>query len=253
MRTILNSWYEESFGEDYMLVYRHRDMQGAAVEVRKMITWLKLPDQSHVLDLCCGMGRHALALAEAGYRVTGVDLSPVLLKEARAFDMNNRIRWIESDMRLLPNDEMFIAGFDVVVNLFTSFGYFEEDGEQLKVLRQIRRALKPGGRFIIDYMNAWYTVDHLVPISERKVEENVILESRVIQDGFVTKEIIVQGPGRPARRYTERVKLYTLDTLIVLLNEAGLAIDDVYGNYDEAIYDVRQSPRMIMVGRRTER
>ncbi|MCD9024565.1 class I SAM-dependent methyltransferase [Cohnella silvisoli] len=246
----MNNWYEESFGEDYLLVYKHRDMQGAAVEVRKMIAWLELPGQSHVLDLCCGMGRHAMALAEAGFRVTGVDLSPVLLKKARASDPANRIRWIESDMRSLPCDETFIEGFDAVVNLFTSFGYFEEDEEQLKVLKQIRQALKPGGRFIIDYINARYTVDHLVFFSERKVGENAILETRRIQDGFVTKEIIVLGSGRPARRYRERIKLYSLDTLTDLLDEAGLAIDNVHGNYNEALYDDRLSPRMIMVGHR---
>jgi SAM-dependent methyltransferase len=246
----MNKWYEESFGEDYLLEYKHRDMQGAAVEVGKMIVWLKLPSQSHVLDLCCGMGRHTLALAEAGFRVTGVDLSPVLLREARAYDIKNIIRWIESDMRSLPCEEMFKEGFDAVVNLFTSFGYFEEDEEQLKVLKQIRQVLKPGGRFIIDYMNASYTVNHLVPLSERKVEENTILETRQIQDGFVSKEIIVQGPDEPTRRYSERVKLYNLDKLTDLLFDAGLAIDDVYGNYDEGVYDDRLSPRMIMVGHR---
>ncbi|MDF2646602.1 MAG: SAM-dependent methyltransferase [Paenibacillus sp.] len=250
MRQKLDTWYEESFGEDYLLVYKHRDIQGAAREVRKMIAWLKLSHHSHVLDLCCGMGRHALALAEAGYCVTGVDLSPVLLREARSADPYNRIRWVESDMRSLPYDETFSEGFDAVVNLFTSFGYFEDDNEQLKVLRQIRQALKIGGRFIIDYLNARYVTEHLVLHSERNEEGMHISETRSMQNGFVTKEIVVQGSGRPPRRYTERVKLYSLETMTGMLNEAGLIVDDVYGSYDEDSYDDRQSPRMIIVGHR---
>ncbi|WP_372662420.1 class I SAM-dependent methyltransferase [Cohnella sp.] len=246
----MNNWYEKSFGEDYLIIYKHRDMHGAAAEVRKMIAWLKLPNHSHVLDLCCGMGRHALALVEAGYCVTGVDLSPILLMEARASDPNNTIRWVQSDMRSLPCDETFNESFDAVVNLFTSFGYFEEDSEQLKVLKQIYQALKPGGQFIIDYMNASYTAKHLVLSSERTVDENSIIETRNIKDGFVTKEIVVQGPHRKTSRYTERVKLYSLDKLTEMLNEVGLAIDAVYGNYDEDDYDDLRSPRMIITGHR---
>ncbi|MCC3373706.1 class I SAM-dependent methyltransferase [Cohnella sp. REN36] len=243
-------WYEESFGEDYLLVYRHRNRQEAAGEVHKMTEWLQLPGQSHILDLCCGMGRHALTLADAGYRVTGVDLSSVLLREARAADSDKRVRWVESDMRALPDDKSFTEHFDAVVNLFTSFGYFEEDTEQLKVLRQIRKALKPGGRFVIDVLNARYTAYHLVPYSEREEQGAVISETRHIESGFVVKEIVVREPNRPARRYTERVKLYSLETMAALLNEAGLAVDNVYGSYDGDDYDARQSRRMILVGNR---
>jgi SAM-dependent methyltransferase len=246
----MNPWYEESFGEDYLLVYKHRDRLNAADEVGKMMAWLKLPKHSQVLDLCCGMGRHALLLAEAGYQVTGVDLSPVLLRQARVSDSNHAIRWIESDMRSLPCDASFIEAFDAVVNLFTSFGYFEEDAEQAQALRQIRQALKPGGRFIIDYLNPQFVADHLVLFSEREVDGNRIKETRRIRDEFVTKEIIVEGPGRPTRRYKESVKLYSFNRIRDMLNKAGLALDTVYGDYDEGVYDERESPRMIMVGHR---
>ncbi|RAU90976.1 bifunctional 2-polyprenyl-6-hydroxyphenol methylase/3-demethylubiquinol 3-O-methyltransferase UbiG, partial [Paenibacillus sp. YN15] len=119
------AWYEESFGEDYLLVYKHRDLHGAQVEVKRMANWLRLPAGSRILDLCCGMGRHSVALADEGYRVTGLDLSKVLLAEARKLDNSGRITWVEGDMRRLPLD----GPFDAVVNLFTSFGYFEEEQE----------------------------------------------------------------------------------------------------------------------------
>lgn len=160
----MTEWYEKSFGEDYLVVYKHRDFGGARKEVERMISWLGLPPGSKVLDLCCGMGRHSLALAEAGYEVTGVDLSEVLLREARSQKGAEQVTWLRSDMRDLP----LTGGFDAVVNLFTSFGYFEEDEEQVKVLREIYRMLKPGGKFVIDYLNPAYVIRHLVPHSTRE-------------------------------------------------------------------------------------
>lgn len=244
----VQKWYEESFGEDYLLIYRHRNREHAEGEVKNMLQWLKLPQQSHILDLCCGTGRHALTFADASYRVTGVDLSSVLLQVARMSDPNQRITWIESDMRALPDDARFTEGFDAVVNLFTSFGYFEDDSEQMKVLLQIRRALKPLGRFVIDLMNASYVAEHLVPFSQRVEQGVVISEMRQIEEGFVVKKIVIQELNRPPRRYTERVKLYTAEALAAMLNEAGLVLDSVYGSYDGQVYDPRLSSRMIMTG-----
>ncbi len=244
----MTEWYENSFGEDYLLVYKHRDVHGAYQEVHKMINWLKLEPNAEVLDLCCGMGRHSLALADAGLRVTGVDLSDVLLREASLMDTEHRVTWCHADMRELP----LKGGFDAVVNLFTSFGYFLEDGEQLKVLCAIHRMLRPGGSYIIDFMNTAYVTRHLVPHSVREDEGQRIEEFRKIEDGFVQKEIRITdtASGHEPRAYQERVKLYTKDQLSELLSEAGLQVDQVHGGYDEEKYDEQTSPRMIFVGRR---
>lgn len=120
-------WYEESFGSDYLMVYKHRDVQGASEEVQKMSSLLQLKKYAEVLDLCCGMGRHSMALHELGYRVTGVDLSETLLNEARKLDIDSQVYWIQGDMRNLPVTNTY----DAVLNLFTSFGYFEEDAENV--------------------------------------------------------------------------------------------------------------------------
>lgn len=244
------AWYEESFGQDYLLVYKHRDMQGAMAEVKRMVDWLHLPAGSRIFDLCCGMGRHSLALADEGYQVTGMDLSRVLLAEARKLDQEGRVRWLEGDMRQVPDE----GPYDAVVNLFTSFGYFEGEAENAKVLREISRLLKPGGRFIIDYLNPEAVRRHLVPHSVRQDGDVTIDEKRKIEDGFVRKRIVLTEAGQPERSYMEQVKLYGLEDFQRLIELAGaeLHIEEVYGRYDASVYDREESPRLILVGRKGE-
>lgn len=240
------AWYEQSFGEDYLIVYKHRDMSGAQAEVRNMIGWLDLPAGAAVFDLCCGMGRHSLALADSGYAVTGMDLSDVLLREARRLDKEGRVAWIKGDMRHIPP----LGPFDAVVNLFTSFGYFESDAENSAVLKGIAGLLAPGGKFIVDYLNPDSVVRKLVPKSVRQEGKLTITEHRSIEDGFVRKRIAIAEPGQPERHYKEQVKLYGLDDFRRMTEECGLAIARVYGNYEGDVYDRERSPRMIMVGAR---
>lgn len=244
----MNDWYETSFGDDYLRIYKHRDLHEAVHQIKMMVNWLSLPKGSRVLDLCCGAGRHALALAEAGFRMIGIDLSTHLLNEARKADKDRRVTWLKSDMRRLPDEITLQGKFDAVVNLFTSFGYFEEDEEQIKVLRQIQKVLKSRGRFIIDLLNKEYVRQNLIAHSEREVDGISILEKRRLINGFVVKEIRVEEAGAPLRRYWERVKLYTLPEMENMLKEAGLRIDQVYGDYQENLYDGKHSPRMIVVG-----
>lgn len=241
----MSEWYEESFGEDYLIVYKHRDFGGARKEVDLIIAWLDLPSGAKVLDLCCGMGRHSLALAEAGYEVTGVDLSEPLLREARSQNGAQQVTWLRSDMRELP----LAGGFDAVVNLFTSFGYFDEDEEQIRVLREIHRMLKPGGKFIIDFLNPAHVIRHLVPHSTREDGENLIDESRRIENGYVKKDIILtsKSDGTP-RQYHERVKLYSLERFREMIQQVGLQLEAVHGSYDEDAYNAESSTRMIFSG-----
>ncbi|TNJ66505.1 class I SAM-dependent methyltransferase [Paenibacillus hemerocallicola] len=237
-------WYEESFGDDYLIVYKHRDTAGAYNEVQAMIGWLGLPQGAAVLDLCCGMGRHSMALADFGYRVTGVDLSGVLLAEAIRRDTQGRIEWVQGDMRHIPAD----GPFDAVVNLFTSFGYFRDDAENETVIREISRVLKSGGRFIIDFLNASYVQAHLVPHSVRREGDSLIEENRSVENGFISKRIAIREPGKPERQYIEQVKCYGLEQLETMAARAKLRIDRVYGGYDGRSYERDGSPRLILTG-----
>lgn len=237
-------WYKQSFGYDYLTIYRHRDFQGARQEVERMIEWLDLSPGSHILDLCCGMGRHSLALADLGYAVTGVDLSEVLLREARLADEQGRVSWLHGDMRQVP----LVEPFDAVVNLFTSFGYFDEDEENACVIDEIARLLKPSGRYVIDFLNPDYVATHLVPSSERIEDGMTIIENRSIEDGFVRKRIRICEPGRDDRTYIEQVKLFSLPQFEQMLAAAGLVLDRVCGSYAGEPYDPATSARMILVG-----
>ena len=240
----MTAWYEKSFGEDYLLVYKHRDFSGAQQEVKAMMDWLALPAGSTVLDLCCGMGRHSLALTEFGYDVTGVDLSEVLLASARQFDSEQSVQWLRGDMRDVPLQREF----DAVVNLFTSFGYFDADEQNQKVLHEIDRLLKPNGKFLIDFLNPGYVKRTLVPHSTRHDEEHVIQEYRTIEAGFVKKQIVIQQDNEPARRYSEQVRLYDKQDFERMLSKTALHIDHVYGGYDGSPYDEQSSLRLIMTG-----
>ncbi|MHA7964288.1 class I SAM-dependent methyltransferase [Paenibacillus sp. CAU 1782] len=246
----MKPWYEQSFGRDYMLVYKHRDWEDAAKEVRKMAQWLHLPQDAAVLDIGCGMGRHSTALADYGFRVTGVDLSETLLDVARQHDSSGKVEWRHGDMRSLPFGD---ASFDATVNLFTSFGYFTLEEDNINVLKQIRRVLRRGGSFLIDFLNPVYVERTLTPRSERSDEETgiVIIEERSIKDGWVQKEITLndpQEPGKP-RQYLERVRLYQLQWFEKRLSETGLKLETLYGGYDGEPYESQNSPRMILAGK----
>lgn len=237
-------WYEESFGEDYLLVYKHRSRERANREIETVVRWLGLKPGAAVLDLCCGTGRHSIPLHRHGLRVTGVDLSTVLLDVARQEAADLDISFHEGDMRALPFAADF---FDGLVNLFTSFGYFEEDEENERVLHEISRVVKPGGRFVIDYLNHAAVERGLVPASERLEEGARIREKRWIEAGFVKKEIEVTDK-RGTRRYLEQVKLYPLEAMQSMMARAGLAVESVKGDFESNDYRKTDSPRMIFIG-----
>ncbi len=243
----MGEWFERSFGSDYMVVYKHRDWDDAVREVRSMMALLRLPAGVEVLDVGCGMGRHALALADMGYKVTGIDLSDTLLRHAAAQACGKRVEWVLGDMRSMPLSTGRYAG---TVNFFTSFGYFETEEENVGVLRELRRVLRNDGRFLIDFLNPVRVECQLVPRSQRVDEETgwLIEETRRIEDGAVVKHIRIMEQDGTERSYTERVRLYSLEWFEEHLAQAGLRLEAAYGNYEGACYDRNRSERLIVTG-----
>ncbi len=235
-------WFEEWFGEDYLRIYQHRDESEAERAIDLIAAHLPGGEIQAVLDLACGAGRHSKALCERWWTV-GLDLSAALLRVARRDTPD--APYVRADMRELP---FSAESFDLVVNLFTSFGYFEDDREHARVLTCVRTAMRPGGTLVIDFLNASQVRRNLVPYDER-VENGITIEqSRIISpdDRFVEKTIRLRERGR---EYVERVRLLSAGDLERMLEAAGFEVVHCFGDYTSARWS-ENSPRTILFASR---
>jgi len=239
----MTEWFEQWFGEEYHVLYPHRDEEEARRAVALVQQAAPWAEGAWVLDLACGAGRHAAELERLGAHVVGFDLSPSMLHRARAGVRGPLVR---GDMRALP----FRPGsFALAVNLFTSFGYFRDDKEHRLVVRQVVDSLRPGGRFVLDYLNA----DHVRRTLRKGTEEvdgastEVRVRRRFSEEGkYVVKEIEL---GAENRSFQERVRLYSPAELRALLEQEGLRVDAEFGDYDGGPLDGRAT-RTILVATR---
>lgn len=240
----MSDWFEQWFGEEYLNLYPHRDEEDARRAIELVAGWVPLAGRS-VLDLACGPGRHAFEMSGQGARVVGFDLSMPLLSRARHGEPHI-LRLVRGDMRVLP---FGAAVFDTVVNLFTSFGYFDSDGQHDAVLREVARILRPDGSFVLDYLNADRVRSHLVAHEERTLGGQAVIINRALTpDGrFVEKEMHLAHDGR---RFLERVRLFSPDELTRIVDRAGMRVLHVAGDYEGGEL-APESPRCIVAARRS--
>lgn len=235
-------WFEQWFGEDYLHIYQHRDETEAERAIELIATSLAGRQIGAVLDLACGSGRHTRVLQERWWTV-GLDLSLSLLRLARC-EMRDA-PYVRADMRELP----FASGsFDLVVNLFTSFGYFDDDREHVRVLACVGASLKPGGTLVIDFLNATQVRRSLVPYDER-VENGITIEQRRAispDDRFVEKTITLR---ESRKEYVERVRLLSPGDLERMLITAGFEVTKLFGDYAGRSW-TENSPRTILFANR---
>ncbi len=235
-------WFEQWFGEDYLHIYQHRDEQEAEHAIELVASNLAGREIHSVLDLGCGAGRHTKVLFERWWTV-GLDLSMALLKVARKESPD--APYVRADMRELPFAD---ESFDLVVNLFTSFGYFEDDRDHARVLTCVRAAMRRGGTFVIDFLNADQVRRELVPYDER-VENGITIEqTRAISqdDRFVEKTIRLRERGK---EYIERVRLLSAADLERMLGAAGFEVVKRFGDYGGTDWS-EDSPRTILFASR---
>lgn len=224
-------WYVTAFQDDYRAVYAHRDVPSARREVAWLAAGPLVGVRGLALDLCCGFGRHSLALAERGLRVVGMDLSHDLLRAAMQLEggparLGGRLA--RGDMRRLP---FRAEAFDAVVNLFTSFGYLGDEGDAA-ALGEVARVLAPGGVLVMDLMNPAHVRASLAPHT-REERAGVVLEgTRALGEGGrrVTKDVRVTFPSGVVRTWREDVRMYAPDELDRLLRARGLVVTARHGD-----------------------
>ncbi len=245
-------WYVEFFGDDYLHVYADRlTDEHTEAEVAFVERALGLKRGDAVLDLCCGQGRHAILLAKHGIRATGQDLSERYIADARRQAAEQRVdaAFVAGDMRRIGGVERY----DAVINMFTAFGYLEADADNAQVLRGVRRALKPGGRILIDALNREWVLANQTPEERHdRADGAAIVERRAFDAAegrnHVTFEV-VEADGTRRQAGGHHIRLYSLSEMRALLEEAGLAYERAYGGYDAAPY-TSASRRMIVVARK---
>ncbi|MHC4470471.1 MAG: class I SAM-dependent methyltransferase [Planctomycetota bacterium] len=239
-------WFEKAFGRHYLTVYAHRDDESAAEEAAFAIRALGLRPGARVLDLACGAGRHARALAARGMAVTGVDLSAELLEAAVARD-GEGIAYVRADMRRLP----FHGAFDAACQFFTSFGYFEAEEEDRRSLEEAATALRHDGRILLDYVNRDRVIESLVRESRQRIDGLEIVQTRrITPDGKrVEKRVRMEAEDGQVTEYTESVRLYPPDEVSSMLRRAGVEEEMRYGDLAGAPFS-ESSERLVIVGRR---
>lgn len=236
----MTEWFERWFGEEYLALYPHRDEREAASALGLVESNLGGLKVARALDLACGAGRHSRLLKERWW-TTGFDLSAALLARAKAADPDGF--YVRGDMRALP----FVDhGFDLVVNLFTSFGYFDNDAQHLRVLAEVARVTRRGGKFVLDFLNSDHVRSTLVPKESSNVGGRSVEVRREISpdERFVVKTIASGGEGGD-QTFVERVRLFDRMDLETMLEESGFGVEQVLGDYAGGPHS-ESSPRTIV-------
>ncbi|MEO0058837.1 MAG: hypothetical protein RLZZ312_484 [Bacteroidota bacterium] len=236
-----DAWFESWFDSPYYhILYKDRDDADAQLFMDNITQYLNLPDNAKILDLACGKGRHSKYLNELGYDVTGADLSENSIAEAKVSE-NETLHFTVHDMRI-----PFAEKFDAVFNLFTSFGYFENDADNLKTLLAIKKNLSEYGFAVIDFMNVDFVIKNLIA-HENKVIDGIDFKiRRHFSDGYIYKEINFVDNGK-AFHFTEKVKALQLSDFENLMNEADIYLLDIFGDYKLKKFFKAESERLIMI------
>ena len=231
------SWFDTPY---YHILYKDRNYREAQVFMDNLTHYLNLPENAKVLDLACGKGRHSIYLNQLGFTVLGADLSENSIAEATK-NTNETLHFKVHDMR-----EPFEEKFDAIFNLFTSFGYFENDEDNLTTLKAIKESLSEYGFAVIDFMNVAQVLETLIPEETKTVEGIDFHIKGYLKDGHIFKEIDFEDKGQKFH-FTEQVKALTLKDFEELMEEAGIYLLDIFGDYKLKKYHKTDSERLIMI------
>lgn len=237
------SWFDTSF---YFKLYSKRNDSEAAAFIDSLIDELQPGAGSQMLDLGCGNGRHSKYLASKGFTVMGIDLAASSIREAKKSETDT-LKFRRQDMR----NNFGVNAFDYIFNFFTSFGYFDDVADDHKVIRNVSDALKPGGVFVMDYINAVYAEKNLIPSEEKEIDGIIYHISRWSDAKHIYKKIIVDDGSENKPEFNEQVKKITVDDFVDMFSYHGLEVTAVFGNYSLEEYNRETSPRLILIAKKT--
>lgn len=239
------NWYATWFDAPYYhILYASRDEKEADFFIKNIIKKLKPKPKSHILDLACGSGRHAFYLASYGYFVTGADLSPNNILQAKQYQCPNLDFMVHNMKQKLPE-----SSYDYIFNFFTSFGYFDTDQEHMETLLSVYQGLKKGGFFLLDFFNTHYIKSNMVSHEILTLHQIQFELERKITDEFVIKNIHVTD-GEKQFFFQEKVRNFNEGQLLKMVNDAGFSVEALFGGYDLHSFCTNTSPRLIILAKK---
>ncbi len=235
------SWFDSPY---YNLLYDHRDHEEARSFIQQLGYELDLPPSSSALDVGCGNGRHAIYISELGYNVLGIDLSPSKIAEAKKFE-SEFLSFAQHDMRNPISEQ----SFDVIFNLFTSFGYFKNDAEHEHVIELFNQQLKVGGYFVFDFLNTHKAIENL-PSQSTAAKNGVKFEiSKRLEKNHIIKEIQVHKDN-VTKHFCEEVRAFSRQELFMLFKRNGFDIVQEFGDYNLSPFELLHSERLILIAQK---
>ena len=231
------SWFDTPY---YHILYKNRDYKEAEMFTKELMEFIKLPSNSKILDLACGEGRHSINLNKMGYDVTGVDLSVKNIKNASKYESEN-LKFKVHDMRK-PLDQKF----DLIVNLFTSFGYFDDFNDNLKTLDSIKSSLNEDGLAVIDFLNINYVKNNLINENIEEIDGIKFHLNRSIKNGFLIKKISFKHELNEYN-FEEKVRSLDLIDFKSMFKQSNIEILHIFGDYKLTSFDENNSKRLIFI------
>lgn len=232
------SWFDTSY---YHTLYKDRNDEEAQLFMTHLASFLNIDKLDQILDLACGKGRHSFFLNDLGYQIEGCDLSKESIDFANS-KANGKPHFFVHDMRSPLSNERY----DFILNLFTSFGYFDDLSDNLSVFKAIKAGLKSNGKAVIDFFNIHDVSRSLIPYEEKQIDGITFEISKKITKNHVIKDIRFNDQGI-SHAYQEKVQSLDLADFEYLAKESGLKIAHVFGDYQLKPFNASQSNRLILV------
>ena len=239
-------WFRQWFNSPYYsTLYKNHDIREASIFLDHLLEHLKIKPNSRLLDLPCGEGRHSIYLNELGFEVTGADLNEKCIQKAKQFERSG-LKFLIHDMR----EPIKESSFKLILNLFTSFGYFETENEDLKTLDSIYNGLEDSGWFVLDYINMTKAINSLLENDELTIDNINFKIQRRVEGDFLIKSILVQD-GDIHEKYFERLRILLPKNFQDYFKTTNFAIHGTYGDYNFSPFLPESSKRLIYILRKS--